>query len=215
MRITKFGHSCLLVEEKSARIMIDPGNFSSGQESAEHINAILITHEHPDHVSVESLKAILDKNPQASVYTNESVAANLLCELPSLQPFVIHDGTEFSVKGVAVKVFGVDHACIHDSIPLIRNSGFLIGGCFFYPGDALTQFPENVEVLALPVAAPWMRLSEAIDYAVKLKPKVCFPVHDGQLRKDRLGSTRFVSKSVFEKAGIGFVDMVEGSIAEF
>lgn len=213
MRITKFGHSCLLVEDGTARLLIDPGNFSKGQESVENVDAILITHEHPDHVTRESLKEILQKNRTATVYSNEAVASLLSSE--DIPVTVVRDKSHISVKGVTIEAFGVDHACIHDSIPLVRNSGFLIGKRLYYPGDALSQFPEGVEILALPVAAPWMKLSDAIDYAIKLSPKVCIPVHDGMLRADRLGSTRFVSKAVFDKAGIDFVDMVEGSSAEF
>lgn len=212
MRITKFGHSCLLIEEGTARLLIDPGNFSSGQENAENIDAVLITHEHPDHVTVDALKKVLSKNPSAAIYSNEGVANFLKSE--QIPVSIQANNAHFSVKDVSIEVFGVDHACIHDTIPLIRNTGYVIGKRFFYPGDALTEFPSDVDILALPVAAPWMRLSDAIDYAIKIQPKVCFPVHDGQLRADRLGSTRFVSKAVFEKAGIDFVDMVEGSVVE-
>ncbi len=212
MRVTKYGHSCLLVEEGEARILIDPGNFSTGQESAVNVDAVLITHEHPDHVTVDSLSAVLANNAQAVVYANESVSE--LLSKAGIPSSVVKDGESFHIKSVSVQAFGVDHACIHDSIPLIRNTGFLIAERLFYPGDSLTQVPKHVDILALPVAAPWMRLSEAIDYAVKVKPKTCIPVHDGQLRADRLGSTRFVSKAVFEKAGIDFVDMVEGAVVE-
>lgn len=193
MRITKFGHSCLLIEEGSARILIDPGNFSTTQENVTNLHAILITHEHPDHVFLDSLKKILTNNPGVGIYTNAGVGK--LLSVAGIAFQVLEDGAVADIEGVTVKGYGVDHACIHDSIPLIRNTGFMIADRLFYPGDALTQFPENVEVLALPVAAPWLKISDAVEYALKVHPKICFPVHDGMLRPDRLGSTRFVSKT--------------------
>jgi L-ascorbate metabolism protein UlaG (beta-lactamase superfamily) len=213
MRVTKFGHSCLLVEVQKARILIDPGNFSTGQETVSGLHAVLITHEHPDHITLDSVKTILSNNPNALIYTNEGVG-KLLSEA-GISYQTLENGTVAEIEGVSVRGYGVDHACIHDSIPLIRNTGYMIADAFFYPGDALTQFPQNVEVLALPVAAPWLTLADAVEYALKVKPKVCFPVHDGMLRPERVGSTRFIPKNILEKAGIGFVDMVEGSVTEF
>jgi ComF family protein len=154
MRVTKFGHSCLLVEVQKARILIDPGNFSTGQETISGLHAILITHEHPDHITLDSVKTILSNNPNALIYTNEGVG-KLLSEA-GISYQTLENGTVAEIEGVSVRGYGVDHACIHDSIPLIRNTGYMIADAFFYPGDALTQFPQNVEVLALPVAAPWL-----------------------------------------------------------
>jgi L-ascorbate metabolism protein UlaG (beta-lactamase superfamily) len=124
MRITKYGHSCLLVEEGGARILIDPGAFSSGQNSVRGIDAVLITHEHADHLSPDSLRAVLANNPDATVYTNQGAGAIL--DKEGIPFSVLGDGQSAEVKGVLVEGFGVDHACIHESIPIIRNTGYRI-----------------------------------------------------------------------------------------
>lgn len=213
MRVTKFGHSCFLVEEGDAKILFDPGNFSVTQNSVTGIHAVLVTHEHPDHVSVDSLKEVMINNPEATIYTNVGVG-NLLSK--NGIPFsLLGDGESVEVRGVLVEGFGVDHACIHESIPLIRNTGYLIARRLYYPGDSFYVPEKKVEILALPVAAPWLKISDAVEYAATIMPKVCFPVHDGMLRPERAGSTRFVPEKILTPLGITFRDAVEGSVLDF
>ena len=54
MRLTRFGHSCLLVEEGGARVLLDPGSFSEGFETLEGLTAVCVTHQHVDHVRIET-----------------------------------------------------------------------------------------------------------------------------------------------------------------
>jgi L-ascorbate metabolism protein UlaG (beta-lactamase superfamily) len=91
---------------------------------------------------------------------------------------VVADGQELDVGGVGVRVAGRDHAVIHPDIPVVPNVGYLIGGRLFHPGDAFTEPGQPVEVLAVPAAAPWLKLSESIDYLRAVRPKVAVPVHD-------------------------------------
>ncbi|MEK7650206.1 MAG: MBL fold metallo-hydrolase [Patescibacteria group bacterium] len=213
MNITKFGHCCLLIEEAGARLLTDPGNYNNTPDVRD-IDAILITHEHQDHIHMPALKVLLAENPRAIVITHEGVGKLLDAEHIPYQP--IADGGEILIKNISVKSVGHEHACIHKDIALIQNTGFLIAGKLFYPGDALYNPGVPVEVLALPVSAPWLKLAEAVDYARAIKPKKVFPVHDGMLRQDhRLGPTRFVPKTLLEPLGIEYVDMIEGSVAEF
>jgi L-ascorbate metabolism protein UlaG (beta-lactamase superfamily) len=65
MRVTKFGHSCLLVEEGGARVLLDPGTFSEGFEGLEDLTAVCLTHQHADHLDAERLRLVLDRNPGA------------------------------------------------------------------------------------------------------------------------------------------------------
>ena len=180
MHITKFGHSCLLVEEGDARILIDPGVWSTLPADLKNINAILITHEHPDHMGIDWLQKIMPNNPQAIIYTNQGVGRKLSEVSIAFQ--LLEDGQSISVAGVMIEAFGKDHAIIYPGLPHWDNTGFLISGKLFHPGDALYLPPKQVEVLALPVCAPWSKISEVVDYAKVVKPNVVFPIHDGMLK---------------------------------
>lgn len=181
MKITKFGHCCLLVEENGVRILTDPGTYSTQQSEVKNIDFVLITHEHTDHFHLDSLKALLKNNPQAIVITNKTVGA--LLEKDNIAFRVVEDRQYTDAKGVLIEGFGKNHALMHTSIPPVQNTGYFLANKFFYQGDAFTSPGKQVEILALPVAGPWLKLSEAIDYALELKPKICFPVHEGTMAK--------------------------------
>lgn len=213
MKITKFGHCCLLIEEGEARILTDPGNYNKVPQE-KNIDAILLTHEHQDHVHIESLQEILSRNQQAVVYTHKGVGR--LLEEAHIPYTCINDNEEVLVRGVSVLSSGTEHACICHGLPDVINTGFFIGNKLFYPGDAFHNPNKQVEILALPVAAPWMRLEEAINYAKELHPKIVFPVHDGMLRQEHhLTSTRKIPTMMLEPLGIEYRDMREGSVEEF
>jgi L-ascorbate metabolism protein UlaG (beta-lactamase superfamily) len=201
MKITKFGHCCLLIEENGVRILTDPGIYSTQQSKVKNIDFVLITHEHADHFHIDSLKAFLKNNPQVKVITNKSVGT--LLEKDGITSSVVEDGQNFDANGVLIEGVGKDHALMYASIPPIQNTGYFIANKLFYPGDAFTNPGKQVEVLALPVAGPWMKLLEAIDYALEIKPKICFPVHEGILKQP--GSTHVIPPKVLEPKGIKFV----------
>jgi L-ascorbate metabolism protein UlaG (beta-lactamase superfamily) len=180
MRITKFGHACLLIEEGSAKMLIDPGAFSSGFQQQKGLQAILITHQHQDHLVPENLLALSTSNPGLKIYADEG-SFQQLEGIEGLSAQAVHAGEEFDVAGVPVKIIGTDHAVIHPSIPQISNVGYFIAKRFFYPGDNFTQPQEPVEILAIPAGAPWLKISEAIDYMLAVRPQVAIPVHDAVL----------------------------------
>lgn len=182
MTITKYGHCCLLIEIDGKRILTDPGKFSVGFELLTNIDIILITHEHTDHFHSDSVIHILDTNPDAVVVTNTSVA-KLLQEL-SITATIL-EGREASVcAGVPLQAFDGEHAEIYKSYGQVQNTGYLVNEEFFYPGDAYTIPGVPVKVLALPVAGPWCKVSEALTYALAVHPDVAIPVHDAVLSDD-------------------------------
>lgn len=209
MKITKFGHACLLIEEGSVRILIDPGVFSAGYEHEENLDAVLVTHQHADHSTDETLDKVRAKNPAMAVYADAGTAR--VREGDGIQ--AVTAGEAFEVKGVEVKVFGADHAVIHPDIPGIENVGYMIAGRFFYPGDSFTKTDAPVEVLALPLGAPWLKVSEVVDYVLAVKPKVVFPVHDAVLAMP--GMHIDIVKRFTDPAGINFQVIENGGSAEF
>ena len=176
MRLTKFGHSCLLVEEGRARILLDPGTWSDGFEELEGLTAVLFTHQHGDHLDAERLRGVLDRNRGVRVVSDQG-SAELLGEA-GVDVEVVNDGDEFEVAGVGVRVAGRDHAIIHPDIPVVLNVGYLVAGRLFHPGDAFTPPGQHVEVLAVPAGAPWLKVSEAIEYLRQVRPLVAVPVHE-------------------------------------
>jgi L-ascorbate metabolism protein UlaG (beta-lactamase superfamily) len=185
MRITKIGHCCLLIEAHGKRLLTDPGNFSTEQDHLENIDAVLITHEHPDHLHMESLKNILALNPKAAVVSNSVVGKLLDAEhIPYIK---VEHGDAQEIVGIEVEGFGTNHAVIYSSFPPMYNTGYFIDNTLFYPGDALTNPQKPVKILALPIAGPWIKLSEVIEYVKELHPSMCFPVHDAVVAQSALG----------------------------
>jgi L-ascorbate metabolism protein UlaG (beta-lactamase superfamily) len=176
MRLTKLGHSCLLVEEGRARLLLDPGTLSGGFEQLEGLTGVLFTHQHPDHLDRERLRGLLDRNPRVRVLSDQGSAGPL--GEAGVEVEVVHDGAELEVGGAAVRVAGRDHAMVHPDVPVIPNVGYLVGERLFHPGDAFTVPGQPVEVLAVPAGAPWLKLAEAVDYLRAVRPKLAVPVHD-------------------------------------
>lgn len=187
MQITKLGHCCLLVEDQEVRMLTDPGIFSVEQASAvRNIHFVLITHEHRDHFHIDSLREVLAHNPSARVVTNRAVG--LLLRAEGIPHETLVHGEYRSFGGVMVEGFGEWHAEFHSSLPSVENTGFFLGNKLYYPGDSFFLPPKRPEILALPVAGPWMKIAEAIDFALELRPKLAFPVHDAILKDPKLGS---------------------------
>ena len=212
MKITKFGHACISLEVKGLVILIDPGAYSPTPLLAQ-LDLILITHEHQDHISAPVLQTLIEKHPNVEIVTHAGLIKSL--EGITAKITYITDGEIVHRGSVHIESFGKEHACIHHDIPLVQNTGFMINNYFYYPGDALHIPKKNIEVLALPVTAPWMRIEECIEYAKKVKPKVVFPVHDGMLKDFAIGLTRKIPEMLLMKHGIAFVDMMPGDTKEF
>ena len=191
------------------RILIDPGCYSIEQhDKIADVDIVLITHEHPDHLHIESLKALVKRSPDIKVITNVTVGEILVKE--GIEHDVMEHGDSVDIKGIHIEGFGEKHAQMHSSIPQSLNVGFFIENKFFFPGDAFTDPLKQVDVLALPVSGPWMKLSDAIDYALKLKPRISFPVHDAI----RFGSAHILPEKILGANGIEFVKLEEGGVME-
>lgn len=179
MRLTKKTHACVQLEKDGRRLVIDPGGFSE-QDAALGADVVLVTHEHPDHFDEDRLRAALETNPGAALWTLRSVARQLSAAFPGRVHTVGH-GDTFTAAGFEVQVHGELHAVIHPDIPRITNVGYLVDGAVFHPGDALTVPDHEVDTLMLPVHAPWNKISEVIDYVREVGPRRAVDVHDAYL----------------------------------
>ena len=213
MKIKKLGHCFLQIEHKGKRILTDPGAYSEGYEDVKNVDIILITHEHLDHIHIPALEIICKNNPDAKIITNKGVGAIL--EEKKINFHLLAGGDSENIKEIMFEAVGTKHQEIYKEIGQVENTGYLIDEKLFYPGDAFTLINKPVDILALPVEAPWMKISEAIEYALAIKPKVCFPVHDGRLRQDRIGLNHMIPSKVLPSEGIEFVKLGEMEEYEF
>ena len=213
MQITKFGQCCLLIEVAGKRILTDPGRFSVAQNDVTNIDLILITHEHADHLHSESLQIILEKNPAAKVVTNESVGKILAGFGISYE--VLAEALPVECCGVALEAFEGKHAEIFEDYGQVQNTGFFIAEQLFYPGDSYIEPGKPVPVLALPVAGPWCKLSDAVGYAIRVNPGKAFPVHDAILNSDGITLTHGLFESQLKAHGIEFVPMKDAAVHNF
>ena len=179
MRLTKLEHATLVLERSGKTLVVDPGSFTTpitdSLGDASSVVAVVLTHEHADHWTPEQLNRLLEKAPGIPIFAPEGVAA----AASDFDITVVNGGDEITVEPFTLRFFGEKHAVIHSSIPVVDNVGVLINDVLYYPGDSFTV-PEGVEVdvLATPVGAPWLKIAEVIDYVLEVKPKRSFATHE-------------------------------------
>ncbi|WP_062298848.1 MBL fold metallo-hydrolase [Demequina maris] len=178
MELTHLGHACFLVDTGAARLLIDPGVHSRFEE-LRGLDAVLVTHQHADHVDVERLRPLLEANPGAALVVDPDTAT-AVAGLP--RPAVVaRPGERLALGGATVEVLGDLHADVYADVPGCTNAAYLVdGGAFLHPGDSFVAPEVSVDVLAVPIDAPWLKLAEAVDYVRAVGPRVAVPMHEGE-----------------------------------
>lgn len=177
MRIIKHEHARLTVQESGESLIVDPGSFSPDLGELENVVGVIITHEHADHWIPEHLERIAREFAGVPFFSTAAVAAAAPVEITVVSP-----GDERTAGSFALRFFGGTHNEIHSSIPLIDNVGVLVNETLYYPGDSYAV-PDgvDVEVLAAPAGAPWLKIGEAMDYVLAVAPRHAFGTHEGTL----------------------------------
>jgi L-ascorbate metabolism protein UlaG (beta-lactamase superfamily) len=197
MLVTKLEHACLVVEEAGARLVIDPGAFTRPVEATDVV-AVVVTHEHPDHGTAEQVAGILDRNPGIPVFGPAGVAA-ALAEVVAVD--VVTEGEARTVGPFALTFHGTRHQLIHSSVPVVDNTGVFVNGLLFHPGDAYIDPGVPVEVFAIPVGAPWLKIGELMDHLAAVAPRRVVPIHEATLSDIGLAGHTDRVRQVVEPAG--------------
>ncbi|HKH56318.1 MAG TPA: MBL fold metallo-hydrolase [Propionibacteriaceae bacterium] len=218
MRITHLGHAAVLVETDDARILIDPGNLSAAWHQLTDLDAVLVTHQHPDHLDTDHIGALLTANPAATVLVEPSIVQQIAeAKFPQLPNATAFRPDEQAVVGdVLITGVGGQHAVIHRDIPRIGNVGYVLRSSgqptFFHPGDAYDTAPQGIDVLAMPAYGPWAAMKETIDFVRAVGALEGFPIH-GELLNDR--GHNLVMSRIDELTTTRLIDLRGGATHEF
>lgn len=209
MRFTKLGHSCVRLEKDGSTLVIDPGIWS-GPATLAGAQAVLVTHEHPDHLDSAALRAALSSNPDLELWANPSVAHQFADAADQVHQ--VSGGDAVTVAGFDVHVYGHDHAQILPEMPIVANTGFAVDSVIFHPGDSFTLPEEKVAKLLLPVSAPWLKFADAAAYAREVAaPGGGYAIHDAILSEQGVGLISSLLKMVARPGQAPFTRLEPGT----
>lgn len=173
MRITKYEHACLDIQQDNTRIIIDPGKFTKSLTNYADINALVITHIHSDHFLLDTVQKIISSNPNIKVFTVNQVAS----QIKSKSVNVVSAGEKHIINNVILTFHGGDHEFYNE----FENIAVMIDNKLYHPGDSYTVPKTKFEALASPASAPWLRVKDAGSFIANCKPKIAFPIHNAVL----------------------------------
>ena len=212
MRLTKFGHSCVRLEDGDRAAVIDPGVFSDVDAALDGAQAVLITHEHPDHIDVDRVRAALERDSRLRLWAPASVASTLGDR--GDQVVSVAPGESFDAGGFTVQTFGGQHAVIHSSIPVITNVAYLVDAAVYHPGDSFAVPSAPVATLLVPVHAPWSKIAEVIDFAIAVRAPRMHQIHDGLLNEIGIGMVEGHVTRIGAQYGSQFAHLAVGEATE-
>jgi len=185
VKLTKFNHSCVRLEDGSKTLVIDPGAFSTPADALAGADGVLITHEHADHVDVDALLAVAAQQTDLRVWAPASLAGMLAALGERFT--AVGAGEQFDAVGFGVGTVGGQHALIHPLVPIVTNVGYVVNGVLYHPGDSFIVPPKPVDTVLVPIHAPWSKVGEVIDFVIATRAKQTFQIHDGLLNQIGLG----------------------------
>jgi L-ascorbate metabolism protein UlaG (beta-lactamase superfamily) len=197
VKLTKLPHACVRLEQDGAVLVMDPGGFSDPAAALRGADAVLITHEHPDHLDADAIRAA-----GLPVWAHPDV----LAQIPEVPGTPVRPGDSVDVAGFPVRVFGGRHAHIHEDVPDLANNAYLIADRLYYPGDSFALPEVPVEVALVPVGGPWMKIAEAIDFVRAVRPARAHPTHDAVLSE---AGQRFADNWVAQRGGADYSRLTE------
>ena len=186
MRLTKYAHACVRLDKDEQSLIIDPGAFTE-RDLLAGTTAVLVTHEHFDHLDIELLKAAQEQFRELKIYSTHAIVEDLVSK--GLTADAVSVGDSFQAAGFTIDAVGGLHAEIFDGLPGCANVGFIVDSTLYHPGDALFVPDVEVETLLVPVSGPWLKLAEAISFTRVIRPRRAYPIHDALLSASGLAVT--------------------------
>jgi L-ascorbate metabolism protein UlaG (beta-lactamase superfamily) len=206
MKITKFEHACVVLQDQDQKVVIDPGSFTQSLQDITNVVALIITHEHMDHFDPTWIEKIQQENPEVLIFVPEGLNLDIDAELA----YAVKAGDEHEVGAFTLKFFGKQHAEIHQTIPRPNNIGVLVNDSVYYAGDSFDKPDVKPKVLLTPVSAPWLKMGEVIDYVDAVAPTTCVPTHNALNSEIANSLTEVWLKGVCEKHHIEFKHLNPG-----
>lgn len=176
MRITKFTHACVRLEHEGRVVVIDPGVWSE-PAALVGADAVLVTHEHADHIDVLRLAGL-----------GVPVYAPADANIAGLEVVGVTAGADFTVADFRVRAVGGRHAFVHGGRPDCANLGYVLDEGIYHPGDSLHVPDRPVETLLVPAQASWVKTTEVLDFVNAIDPQRSFAIHDAQINERGLSS---------------------------
>ena len=210
MKMTKYTHSCIRLENEGRTLVLDPGNFAAEGEHAtalEGADYLFVTHAHPDHFDGPSVLPLIAERTESQnplkIWAPEAVAQVIKEAVPAAEVTVVSSDSEFSIPGFEVKTYGGQHALIHPLIQTIANIGYLINGAVYHPGDSLVV-PHRVkaQTVLVPIHAPWSKVQEVIDFVIATGAQRVVPIHNVLLSINLCQLLRFNHKIIHNNTSL-------------
>jgi L-ascorbate metabolism protein UlaG (beta-lactamase superfamily) len=210
MKLTKYQHACVVLEEQGQKLVIDPGGWTETFGDTSSVAAVVITHVHADHCNPDHIAQIVAENPNVQIFSTAQVAEALAGQNVTIaQP-----GQPAQVGPFTLSFYGGQHAIIRPSIPVDQNIGVLVNNAFYYPGDSFVAPGTPVAMLALPVSAPWLKFSEAADFLSAVHPKACFTTHNAILSEAGQGLFDRLISVVCQELNATYMPLKPGDATE-
>jgi L-ascorbate metabolism protein UlaG (beta-lactamase superfamily) len=160
-------------------LVVDPGVWSEPQALL-GADAVLLTHEHADHVDVLRLRGL-----------GVPVFGPAGAVLPDLGVDGVRAGQAFSAAGFRVSAVGGLHAPVLADQPPCANLGYIVDDTVYHPGDALHRPDVPIDTLLVPLQASWLKTAEVVTFARAVAPARAIGIHDGQVNERALRSVNY------------------------